>query len=302
MSGPEGHSPAVRRATLVGGIAVLNWATLALFTKLAGPVPPFQLVAMAFAIAFLVGLAWTVGSGRSPLRYLRQPARVWALGIGGLFGFHFCYFVALRLAPPVEANLINYTWPLLIVVFSALLPGERLRWFHLAGVLMGLVGAVLLIGREGLSHSSAHMAGYGVAFLSALIWSSYSVLSRRVGHVPTDTVAWFCGGTALLALICHLALEATVWPVGVGWIGVLCLGLGPVGSAFFFWDYGVKRGDIRALGAMAYGAPLLSTLLLIGFGFGRLDVAVGLACVLIVGGAVLAGREVWRRRPAMVSR
>ena len=101
----------------------MNWATLALFTKLAGPVPPFQLVAMAFGIAFLVGLAWTIGSGRSPLRYLRQPARVWALGIGGLFGFHFCYFVALRLAPPVEANLINYTWPLLIVIFSALASG-----------------------------------------------------------------------------------------------------------------------------------------------------------------------------------
>ncbi|MEE8271717.1 MAG: EamA family transporter, partial [Alphaproteobacteria bacterium] len=170
---------AVRRATLVGGSAVLMWATLALLATLTGGVPPFQLVGMAFAVAFAIGLVWPAARGRSPLAALRQRPAVWALGIGGLFGFHFFFFLALRLAPPVEANLINYTWPLLIVLFSALLPGERLRWWHIAGVLMGLGGAALLITGGGrLEIDRAHAAGYASACVSALIWSSYSVASR----------------------------------------------------------------------------------------------------------------------------
>ena len=287
---------AVRRATLIGGVAVLAWSTLSLFTKLAGDVPPFQLVAMAFSIAFLVGMGWTAASGRSPQASLKQPAIAWALAIGGLFGSHFFFFSALRYAPPVEASLINYTWPLLIVVFSALLPGMRLHWYHVVGVGMGVAGAAVLIGVDSFTASSGYLLGYGSAIMAALVWAVYSVLNRRVGHVPTDAVGWFCGVTAILGLICHLALEATVWPVGIGWLGVVCLGLGPVGVAFFVWDYGVKHGDIRTLGAMAYGAPLLSTLLLILFGYGRLEFTVVVAFVLIVGGAALAGLELWRRR------
>ncbi|HET8729275.1 MAG TPA: EamA family transporter [Alphaproteobacteria bacterium] len=273
------------------------WSTLALFTTLTGAVPPFQLVAMAFAQAFAIGLVWPLFQGRSPVAPLRQRPAVWALGVGGLFGFHFLFFVALKLAPPVEANLINYMWPLLIVLFSALLPGERLRWWHVAGASLGLAGAVLLITRGGgVELRAEHMAGYAAAVGSALIWSGYSVLSRRVGDVPTDAVGGFCGATAVLALLCHLALEETVRPDAAGWLAILGLGLGPVGLAFFVWDHGVKRGDIRALGAFAYAAPLLSTMLLIAFGKGEASWRVGAASLLIVGGAALAARDLFRRK------
>ncbi len=286
-----------RNATLIGGTAVLMWATLALFTTLTGGVPPFQLVGMAFSIAFVIGLIWPVLRGRSPFAALRQRPAVWALGIGGLFGFHFFFFLSLRLAPPVEANLINYSWPLLIVLFSALLPGEQLRWWHVAGALMGLSGAGLLITGGGtLTLSAGDGAGYAAAVTSALIWSSYSVASRRVGHVPTDAVGGFCGATAILALLCHGLFEQTVWPDAMGWAAVLGLGLGPVGLAFFVWDYGVKRGDIQVLGALAYGAPLLSTLLLVAFGRGQFTWPVAVACVLIVGGALLAAKDMLRRQ------
>ena len=286
-----------RNATLVGGTAVLMWATLALLTTLTGGVPPFQLVGMAFSVAFLIGLVWPVLRGRSPFAALRQRPAVWALGVGGLFGFHFFFFLSLRLAPPVEANLINYSWPLLIVLFSALLPGERLRWWHVAGALMGLAGAGLLItGGGSLALSADDASGYAAAVTSALIWSSYSVASRRVGHVPTDAVGGFCGATAVLALLCHGLFEQTVWPDTLGWLAILGLGLGPVGLAFFVWDYGVKRGDIQVLGALAYGAPLLSTLLLVAFGRGAFTWPVAVACLLIVGGALLAAKDMLRRQ------
>jgi drug/metabolite transporter (DMT)-like permease len=292
-------------ATLVGGIAVLLWATLALFTTTAAEIPPFELVALTFAIAFLLFLGkWSIAraQGGAPVfSHLRQPPRAWLLGVAGLFGYHALYFTAFAHAPAVEASLIAYLWPLLLVLFSALLPGEHLRWWHVAGGIAGFAGAALLVlqkagGGPGFDH--AHALGYLAALGCAFTWSGYSLLSRRLGNVPSDAVGGFCGATAILGLLTHLALEPTVWPGPVGWLAVLALGLGPVGIAFFVWDYGVKRGDIQVLGALAYASPLISTLLLVLFGRAQASALLALACLLIVGGAFLAAKDIVRRRAA----
>jgi drug/metabolite transporter (DMT)-like permease len=283
-------------ATLIGGGAIILWSALAVLTTAAGPVPPFQMTAMAFALGFLLALAKWVAGGERVMAHFRWPPSVWALGIGGLFGFHALYFIALALAPPVEANLINYLWPLLIVLFSGFLPGERLRWWHIAGALAGLAGCALLVGGGARGFQPEFAAGYLSALGAALAWSSYSVLSRRFGEVPTDAVGAFCGATAVLALIVHLAIETTYTPQGAEWLAILALGFGPVGAAFYLWDVGMKRGDIRALGALSYVTPLLSTLLLVAFGRGALSPNVAAAVGLIVGGAIVAGRDLWRRK------
>jgi len=282
-------------ATLIGGVAILSWALLALFTAASGAVPPFQLTAMSFAIATILGIAsWAVRPGA--IAAMRQPPAVWALGVAGLFGYHFFYFTALRNAPPVEAGLIAYLWPLLIVLFSALLPGERLRAHHVFGALLGLLGAGLIVtGGEALEIRAEHAFGYAMAGVCALTWSSYSVLSRRVGDVPTDVVTGFCAVTAVLSTFCHLMLEETVWPATrVEWLAVAGLGVGPVGLAFYAWDIGVKRGQIQVLGALSYLAPLLSTLVLIAAGLGQATWVVAVACLLITSGALLAARDMIR--------
>lgn len=282
-----------RRDTLIGGAAVPMWGALALFTTWSGRVPPFQLVAMSFLLASLLGAAKWLAKREDPRIFLRHPPVVWFVGVGGLFGYHFFYFMALRNAPAVDASLIAYLWPVLIVLFSALLPGNRLRWWHLAGVFLGLAGCVLLVtGGGAVVFRAEYGLGYAAALACALTWSTYSVLSRRFREIPTDTVAWFCVASALLGLSCHLMFERTVWPQGAGqWAAVVGLGLGPVGAAFFAWDRGMKRGDIRVLGAAAYAAPLISTLLLIVFGKAEASWVVALACLAIVGGAVLAARD-----------
>jgi len=275
--------------TWIGSTAILMWATLALLTQLSGTIPPFQLTAMSFTLASLIGVALWIKQGGSVWHYLKLPGAVWGLGIFGLFGYHFFYFIALRYAPAVEASLIAYLWPLLIVLFSALLPNERLRWFQVTGAIVGFLGAELLVTKgQSLSFSSQYSLGYGAALVCALTWSSYSVLSRRWGAIPTSAVGGFCIVTAILAWICHGIFESTLLPQGNEWLAILGLGLGPVGLAFYTWDYGVKHGNIKLLGALSYAAPLLSTILLIGCGLAEASWQVVLACVLIVGGAVLA--------------
>lgn len=286
------------RATTIGLSAVAMWAALGALVTATGRVPPFLLNVLTFGVSGSVAIGWLAARGR--LAVLRQPAAVWLLGVGGLFGYHALYFAALRLAPPVEAGLVNYLWPLLIVVLSGLLPGERLRAHHLGGALLGLAGAVAVVTRgRGVAIDPAHVAGYVAALGAAVTWASYSVASRRFGAVPTEVVAGFCLATALLSVPAHLLFETTVWPAGAGeWAAVAALAAFPIGLAFFTWDHGVKRGDIQVLGAASYLTPLLSTLLLIAIGRGAFDAPVAFATVAITLGALIAAKDVLRRRPS----
>lgn len=283
------------RATLLGLAAIAMWSLLAALTVASGRVPPFQLAALTFAVGGAIGFAWIAANGNWSV--LRQPLKVWALGVAGLFGYHSLYFVALRFAPPAEAGLLNYFWPLLIVLFSGLLPGEQLRRHHVAGALLGLLGTVILFAGQGLAPALQYAFGYGAAFCAAFVWAGYSVLSRRFAAVPSAAVAGFCIATAMLAALCHLAFETTVWPADTAeWLAVAALGVGPVGLAFYVWDVGVKRGDIRLLGVASYAAPLLSTLALVVAGYTAPRATLWLAALLIAGGGLIAAKDMLRRR------
>lgn len=282
-------------ATFIGFTAIMMWSLLAVLTAASGRVPPFQLAAMTFAIG-VGAVSWLFRPGA--YKALRQPPEVWALGIFGLFGYHALYFMALRLAPPAESGLINYLWPLLIVLFSAFLLGEKLKTHHVAGAMLGLAGTIVLVaGRVQLGFAAEFLPGYCAAFFAAFVWAIYSVLSRRFAAVPTDAVVGFCLVTAVLGGVCHLLFEQTVWPDGVSqWLAVLALGLGPVGAAFYVWDIGVKRGDIRILGAISYAAPVFSTIFLVLAGFAEATLSLVVAAILIAGGGLLAAKDMLFRK------
>jgi drug/metabolite transporter (DMT)-like permease len=286
-----------RTATLIGLTAILMWSLLAVMTVATGTIPAFQLAAMTFAIGGTVGLSTWIGRPEAR-KALRQPATAWVVGVGGLFGYHALYFLALRFAPPAEAGLLNYLWPLLIVLFSALLPGEqRLASHHVIGAGLGLAGTALLFIGAGASFAAGQVPGLLAAFVAAFVWATYSVLSRRLKAVPTDAVAGFCLATAALAALMHLLVETTVWPQTLlQWLAIVGLGVGPVGAAFYAWDIGMKRGDIRVLGAASYATPLLSTAALIIAGFAKASAHIALAALLIAGGGLVAAKDMFRLR------
>ncbi len=283
-------------ATLVGFAAILTWSFLALLTAAAGPVPPFQLAAMTFLLGGLVGASsWAFRPGA--IRALRQPWQVWALGVAGLCIYHCAYFFAIQSAPPVEASLVAYLWPLLIVVFAAFLPGEKLKAHHIVGVVLGLAGAVAVITKGGsVAFADGLKTGHFIALFCAFVWSGYSVLSRRFGAVPTDVVAGYCLITAATALGLHLMLETTVLPqTQLQWAAIAALGIAPLGAAFYAWDFGCKKGDIMILGALSYAAPLFSVLVLLVAGYAQWHWSIALACLLISAGALIAAKDMLRK-------
>ena len=278
------------RATLIGVVAILLWSLLALFTVGTTPTPPFLLNALCFTLGGILGLIWTLRNGSLSVLREINPS-VYVFGTIGLMGYHALYFSALRLAPAAEAGLIAYLWPLLIVLFSGLLPGEKLKLGHLIGAVLGFGGAALIITGGNGGFQGQYALGDILALACAFTWSGYSVLSRKLGETPTEAVTVFCIATAILSAIAHFAFEETALPQSaIGWFSIAALGLGPVGLAFYVWDHGVKKGDIQLLGVLSYAAPLLSTLILVVFGIAKARWALGAATLLITGGAAIAAR------------
>jgi drug/metabolite transporter (DMT)-like permease len=272
------------------------WSQLSVLTVATGMIPAFQLAAMTFAIGAAVAFISFIWRPQA-FGALKQPLAAWVVGVGGLFGYHALYFLALRFAPPAEASLLNYLWPLLIVLFSSFLPGERLAPHHIIGAVLGLAGTVLLLAANTSGFAPGQIPGLAAAFVAAFVWATYSVMSRKLKAVPTDAVAGFCLATAVLAAIVHGTVETTAWPETTAqWLAIIALGVGPVGAAFFAWDIGMKRGDIRVLGAASYATPLLSTTFLILAGFAKPTATIAIAAILIAGGGLIAAKDmVWKR-------
>ena len=269
-------------ATLCAFGAIALWASLASLGVALAHVPPFLLTGLALIVGSVP--AWPF------LRLWRVPASTLVLGVYGLFGFHFLLFIALRHAPAVEANLVNYLWPLLIVVLAPLLlPGARWRPVHVLAALVGFSGAALAI-VGGRSLTGGFAWGYVAALASALIWSTYSLLTRRVAHFPTAAIGLFGLVSGALALGCHWLLEPAAHLSARDWALVAVTGLGPLGAAFYLWDAALKRGDPSAIGILSYLTPLASTLLLVLTSGRELTGWIVVAAGLIVGAAVVGMR------------
>ena len=274
-------------ANLLALGAMALWASLAALGVALSHVPPFLLTGLALLVGSLIALPLS----RFDWRQWRVPGTTLALGVYGLFGFHFLLFIALRHAPPVQANLVNYLWPLGIVVMAPLfLPGVSLTARHVLAALIGFAGAVLAILGRGGTGETVWAWGYIPALGSAFIWSSYSLLTKRVRAFPTAAIGSFALVSGLLSLLCHAWLEPATALTARDWGLIALLGLGPLGGAFFLWDAALKRGDARQIGVLSFLTPLLSTLTLLWVRGEAPSASVVLAAVMIIGAAVMATR------------
>jgi drug/metabolite transporter (DMT)-like permease len=274
-------------ANLLALGAMALWASLAALGVALSHVPPFLLTGLALLVGSLIALPLS----RFDWRQWRVPGATLALGVYGLFGFHFLLFIALRHAPPVQANLVNYLWPLGIVVMAPLfLPGVSLTARHVLAALIGFAGAVLAILGRGGTGETVWAWGYMPALASAFIWASYSLLTKRVRAFPTAAIGSFALASGLLSLLCHAWVEPATALTARDWGLIALLGLGPLGGAFFLWDAALKRGDARQIGVLSFLTPLLSTLTLLWVRGEAPSASVVLAAVMIIGAAVMATR------------
>ena len=277
-------SPLQANLYALGAIAL--WASLASLGVSLTHIPPFLLTGITLIIGSVPAWPFVL---RDPSQW-RIPMRTLALGVYGLFAYHFLLFIALRHAPPVEANLVNYLWPLFIVVLApVVLPGVALRVPHVMAALLGFGGAAIAIvgGRE-LSGTLAW--GYIPAAAAAFIWATYSLMTKRVTAFPTTAIGLFGLVSGALSLLCHVLLEPSVTLQARDWSLLAVLGLGPLGGAFYLWDKALKLGDARHIGILSYITPLASTTLLIVVSGRSFSWSIGLATAMIISAAVMGMR------------
>lgn len=269
--------------------AIALWASLATLATLLSGIPPFLLTGIGLTIGALISIplsGFKISSWKIPFKTL-------AVGIFGLFGYHLMLFIALKTAPPVEANLVNYLWPLLIVLLSPVFTKAlKLKPKHVLAALSGFAGAALAITSSGISGDSfGFQVGYLFALAAAIIWATYSLLTTKVPAFPTSAIGLFALVSGLLSLVAHFLLEQPATITTSDWWLLIILGLGPLGGAFYFWDAALKIGDPRRIGLLAFLTPLLSTTLLLVASGQPLSLQLALATALIVGGALLAGNS-----------
>ncbi len=292
------HPAASRRLpTLLGAIGISFWAAETTLITYTTRIPPLQTVALAFVFAALLSLpAWWLAKA-DPRDAFRQPPKVWLLTVGSLAGYHACIYYATQKAPPAAAALLQGTTPLMIVIGSALLPGERLRWWHLTGAGLGLCGVLLLIDRgsevasPGAHHAALYLSLIGAA---AGLWGLYAVLTRSLPDVPTSALGVFYATAALALGLIHLGLEDWVQPTASEWAALAGLGIVPMGLAIYLWDYGLKRGDIQALGSLSYMEPFIGAVLVALVTDAVLEWNLLWSGTLVLAGAVLGSASLWR--------
>lgn len=267
--------------------AVLIWSTLAVLGSKLDEVPSFLLVGTALLVSGALGsfkiTKWIV------------PVKTLLVGVGGILGYHLLVFTAYKHSPVVEANLMNYLWPLFIVLFSPLvLPEYHLEKNHVIGVTIGLTGAGMIITGGKINLEISYLPGYLMAACAALVWALYSLMTKKLPAFPTAAVGGFCMISGLISLTLYLLTSLShgyYAPTVSEWTHMILLGLGPMGSAFFVWDRALKEGDPRVIGSLTYLTPLLSTLWLIIAGGKKLTGITGLAMLLLILGAYIGSRK-----------
>lgn len=285
-------------ASLIGLSALVMWSSLATLSVMVRDVPPFQLLAIGMFLGGLSGaLTWPFRPGAWK-EALLLPPHIWGIGLYGLFFYHLCFFLAMRWAPPLQANIINYLWPLFMIVLAAIfLPGGKLQRYHVIGLGIGILGVAAALIAEPHALNRSYVLGYLCAAGCALSWSSYTVLCRYFKRISTDTVTGFCFATGLLALVVHLLFEATVWPTSnEAWAALFLIGLFPTGIAFYAWDIGIKQGNLILLGLVSYVTRIVSSVFLWLFGYAEFTAGAVIGIVLVTIGAVIASRELFERK------
>ena len=265
------------------------WSSLALLSVFSENIPPFLLLALCFFTSSLLVVLKRLYKRETLLRLPTLNSAQWVVGVGGLFGFHFLYFLAIRHAPPIQVSLVCYLWPLLLALYVSL-PGQR--FLTLIGASLGFLGAgVVISGGQSMDFNSAHTLGYVYAFGAALIWSSYSWYMGKSDNNVED-IGWISLVVAVFALVCHLLLEESVLATPGTFdtttvIAIVLLGLGPVGGAFYLWDIALKFGHKQWIASLSFTTPVISTFLLAGFGIGSVSMNVLVSLGLIMAGAGL---------------
>lgn len=277
------------KGTLVGLGAVAIWCVTTLLVAYVTALPPLEFVGLIFFLGYVSLTALQLLNGEDIKSYWRQPLKHYLFWLGTAGVYTVILFVSYSLVPFFEANILNHTWPVLLIVFTAMLHNERVTAIQIFGGVVSFAGVIAIFMPAGdVPLFGDFHFGHALAIGSASLWSAYSAFAKKVNY-PIGFLAPVFLVFSLICFALHAAFEPTVWPGNFEWIIIVILGLGRV--SYMMWDYGMKHGDVVFLASICYFLPLATSLLLVAFGFGPASPMIGIGAALIAVGCLIVNYE-----------
>jgi drug/metabolite transporter (DMT)-like permease len=252
------------RGTLSGLIAILMWSFLAVLVVYSGTTSPLLLTAITLLIGAFVLFSFNGYEKRDFSLLKKIKFFDYLFVFSGIFFYTVFIYVSFKITNPVEANTLNYLWPIFLGVFSSFRARFKLSFYEFFGLFVSFLGVVFLFyGKEDGAFFDNIGIGHIFAFLAALVWALYSTFAQERQYPQIIMIPVFIV-SALFSLLIEFMFFETVFPIGIEWLAVFILGVFRISYAF--WDYGMKKGNILFLSSLAYAIPLLSFFLLYLFG------------------------------------
>ncbi|RWI85432.1 MAG: hypothetical protein EOR22_31040 [Mesorhizobium sp.] len=271
--------------TAIGLMAVPLWALWPLLAAISSDgLPTFQFSAINYAVAASTLFALSRRRASKAQMITQRLVPVLMVGLGLLIG-NVLFLYSLKFIAPAQSNIIVYLWPVMVVALAAALGLMAFSARHMFSVAMALVGAVLVIGPD---LAAGSWQGVALAFGSGFAWAIFCVYRIWQGPDAPDALIPGLTVSCFAAAIVHFMVETTAFPTPLSLFGVVFTGVFPLAIGNLCWDYGLRRGDKVVLAVSAYATPLVSTLILVAFGFAQLTAAILVGATLIVGGGLVS--------------
>jgi drug/metabolite transporter (DMT)-like permease len=284
----------MRKAYLYLLFVILLWAaTPLLVTGLARTLPVFEITFLAtgFAVLAFVALVSARAQWTRFRDYSRRDLRVMIMmGATGIFPYTTLYYLAFALAPAAagEINIINYIWPVWILILSPLLLAERLTARKLVGIVLSFCGVYVIVsGGRFIRFDPAQWPAYTSAGCGAFFWGLFSVLGKRNRfELLTAMLVYNLAAFACFGVLCFAAVEFVV-PGPGEWLLLACLGGLVNGAGYFFWLLALRSGDTAGISSAVYLTPFVALVYLTAAGRGAITWVQLTALALILAGPLI---------------
>lgn len=282
----------MKRSYMYAFTTVFLWATLAaVVKKILYDIPNLEALAISSYISFVFLLLVNIVTGN--IKTLRQMSRrdigvISGLGFIGLFIYSALYYYGLSEMTSQKACIVNYLWPIMLVIFSCIILKEKMTVMKLVAMVCSFIGIVILSVGSGENSDGNVALGIISCVIAAACYGLFSVLNKKYNFDQNISMMIMWLVAAVCSTILGLLTENWVLIKGEQWLGLLWLGIVVDAIAYLLWALALNgAGNTAKIANLAFLTPFLSLVVSALFLKEEIELRAVIALVFIIGGILL---------------
>ena len=219
------------------------------------------------------------------------------LGFIGTFMYCVLQFAGLKYTSAQEANIINYTWPIWIIIFSIFILKLKINWRIVVAILLSFIGIYIAISGGTLSgFSMGHLKGNIFALMAAVCYGFFCVTAKKYSFETFTSMFCYFLVATILSGICVVIFSS--FPLlnldqifAFFWLGGISNGMG-----FVFWFMALKHGDVAKMSNIIFLTPFVGLVFIYFINKETIYPASIIGLMLIVFGIILQQLNVKKKK------